>query len=332
VVIPALNEAERLHVLLDALAHQTCPPHQVVVADAGSTDATRKLSEAQGALVVDGGRPAAGRNAGAQAATGELVLFLDADVELTNDQLERAVAEFHERELTAATAHIAPIEREPRNIFACDVANLYLDAMQYVVPHAPGFFIMVSREVHDSIGGFDESLVLAEDHDYVARAAKHGKFRVLRSCDIATSMRRIEKEGLVRLAFMYLYCELYVVTGQPIREVPFDYEFASFEPAERSEMRVAFDELRERLSEIAEKVVSVSADGLEGLRELGAGDTEATVFDRLLEELPTDELEQLERYVRARARLARRRSRQAVRRLATAGEAIRQQLMRLSER
>ena len=116
--------------------------------------------------------------------------------------------------------------------------------MQYVAPHAPGFCILVRREVHEAIGGFDETVVLAEDHDYVQRAAEHGTFRVLRDCMVRTSMRRIEKEGLVRLAFKYLYCELYVVTGRPIREVPFDYEFAAFEPGERPGLRADLEGLR----------------------------------------------------------------------------------------
>ena len=76
--------------------------------------------------------------------------------------------------------------------------------MQYVVPHAPGFCILVRRDVHNQTGGVDESVVLAEDHEYVQRAAQIGKFRVLRSAPMPTSMRRIEKEGLVSLSFKYL--------------------------------------------------------------------------------------------------------------------------------
>ncbi len=307
VVIPTLNEAERLPALLDALKRPPFPPDQVIIADAGSADETRAIAAAHGALLVDGGRPAAGRNAGARAATGELVLFLDADVAVAHDMLEAAITEFVERDLVAATAFIEPIEREPQNIFACDVANLYLDVMQYVVPHAPGFFILVRRDVHEAIGGFDETLLLAEDHDYVARAAKQGKFRVLRCCPVATSMRRIEKEGLLRLAFMYLYCELHVMTGQPIREVPFDYEFAAFRPAVRPDARVTFEELRERLGDLAEAVMAASLDTLELLRELGSTDIRPSRFHQLLTKLPAGEIDQLHRYLGERARLLSRR-------------------------
>jgi len=66
VVIPALNEAERLPLLLDSLDRQTRRADRIVVADARSADGTRAIAEARGALVVEGGMPAVGRNAGAR--------------------------------------------------------------------------------------------------------------------------------------------------------------------------------------------------------------------------------------------------------------------------
>ena len=138
--------------------------------------------------------------------------------------------------------------------------NLYLEIMQYVAPHAPGFCILVRRDVHEAIGGFDETVVLAEDHDYVQRAAEQGKFRVLRWAPVRTSMRRIEKEGLVRLAFKYLYCELFVVSGRAHREVPFDYEFAAFDRDKRETVHVGFDKVRERLRTLGDPLAGLSAE------------------------------------------------------------------------
>jgi glycosyltransferase involved in cell wall biosynthesis len=288
----------------------------VVVADAGSMDETRRLAERRGATVVDGGKPAAGRNAGAQAAIGDLILFLDADDEIDEDFIATVLDEFVARELSVATTFVDPIERDPRNIFACEVVNLYLDVMQYVAPHAPGFCILVRRDVHEAIGGFDETVILAEDHDYVQRAAEQGKFRVLSNIRVGTSMRRIEKEGLVRLAFKYLYCELYVVTGTPIREVPFDYEFAAFEPAERPEAAAAIESLRERLDGFANAALGASADGLQGLLQLATRESSPSSFDRALRDLGEGDVRRLRRYVGARFRLARRLPRR-VARLAT---------------
>lgn len=330
VVVPALNEEQRLPLLFDALERQTRRPDQVVIADAGSTDDTRVVAVAHGATVVAGGRPAAGRNAGAAVATGDLLLFLDADDELDDDFIASALEEFADRRLAVATSFVEPIERDPRNIFATEVVNLYLDVMQYVAPHAPGFCILVRRDVHEVIDGFDETVVLAEDHDYVQRAAEHGKFRVLQSTSVATSMRRIEKEGLVRLAFKYLYCELYVVTGRPIREVPFDYEFAAFAPGDRTDAQRAVAALRARLGSLADSVIAAPGNGLDALARLGSREITPAAFDRLLSDLGAEDVRRLRRYVGARFRLARRMPRRAVARIRRAGDAIWRELVRVA--
>lgn len=270
IVIPALNEAERLPALLTALASQTMPPAAVVVADAGSTDETASIARAAGARVVMGGLPGPGRNAGAAVATTDLVLFLDADTLPASDFLGRALAEFSERELDCATSLIEPIEREARNIFVCDVCNLYLRAIQFVSPHAPGFCIFVRTAAHRAIGGFDETVVMAEDHDYVQRVARIGTFGVLTSVRLATSMRRIEKEGLVRLAFKYLYTEILTLAGRPIHSVPFNYEFGRFASRES----------------VLERLMRVEFT--------------AETFERWLLELPWPDLNELEAYVRER--------------------------------
>jgi glycosyltransferase involved in cell wall biosynthesis len=329
VVVPALNEAERLPALFDALDRQTRRPDQVVIADAGSTDATKSVAETRGATVVPGGKPAAGRNAGARVATGDLLLFLDADDELDDDFIATALEEFADRKLSVATSFVEPIERDPRNIFATEVVNLYLDVMQYVAPHAPGFCILIKRSVHEVIGGFDETVVLAEDHDYVQRAAEHGKFRVLQTASVATSMRRIEKEGLVRLAFKYLYCELFVVTGRPIREVPFDYEFAAFAPDERADARQGIAALRERLGGLAESALALPGDGLERVRRLGSTEITPAAMDRELANLGAEDIRRLRRYVGARLRLARRTPRAVGTRIRRAGDAIWRELVRV---
>jgi glycosyltransferase involved in cell wall biosynthesis len=305
VVIPALNEAERLPRLLDMLSAQTRPADAVVVADAQSTDATRAIAEAHGATVVEGGRPAVGRNAGAAAATTGLILFLDADDEPDSGFIERAVDEFLDRGLGCAAGQVEPVERDPANIFVCDAVNLYLLLMQHIAPHAPGFCILVRRDVHEEIGGFDETVVLAEDHEYVQRAANVAKFRVLRNAAMRTSMRRIEKEGLPRLAIKYLYCEMYAVTGRPIHDVPFDYEFAAFDEEAGEPRFLGLPPLKEQLEKLAEPVADVSADVRERLRVLATSDIPTDRFEQRLHEFEPDDLRQLRRYVARRIDIAR---------------------------
>src|SRR6266511_3482136 len=81
VIVPTWNEAKYLPALLASLQAQTAPPLEVIVADSGSTDGTPDLARAAGALVLEGGRkgPGEGRNRGARAARGDVLLFVDAD-------------------------------------------------------------------------------------------------------------------------------------------------------------------------------------------------------------------------------------------------------------
>ena len=82
VVIPAFNAERTLGAVLDALTHDPQRPDEVIVVDDGSTDLTAQIARAHGARVVDGGRvgyAGGARNRGWDAATGDVVVFLDSD-------------------------------------------------------------------------------------------------------------------------------------------------------------------------------------------------------------------------------------------------------------
>jgi glycosyltransferase involved in cell wall biosynthesis len=92
VVVPTFNRRQRLSRVLDGLDRQTVPASlfEVVIVDDGSTDDTRTWLEKNrdrpyGVKVVSqtNGGPSKARNAGVEAASGELILFLDDDVEPT---------------------------------------------------------------------------------------------------------------------------------------------------------------------------------------------------------------------------------------------------------
>ena len=243
VIIPTLNEIAYLPQLLDALAVQTRLPDEVIVADAGSKDGTAELARARGARIINGGMPAVGRNAGARAAKGDLLLFLDADVLPPPDFIARVLEEFEQKKQDVATCFIAPLDGNPLDGMICVGTNLYFQIIQPVSPHAPGFCILSKRTIHEKMGGFDESLTLSEDIDYARRAKRHGKFGILSSTRIPVSMRRVGKEGLVGLGLKYAWCEIYALMGKPVRNVPFEYEFGTFSPPNVSN-RLDFFQLR----------------------------------------------------------------------------------------
>jgi len=86
VIIPARNEAHNLPALLRSLAAQSVKPREIIVVDDGSTDRTAERARELGATVIASkplaegwrGKPWACHQ-GAQTATGDLLLFVDAD-------------------------------------------------------------------------------------------------------------------------------------------------------------------------------------------------------------------------------------------------------------
>src|SRR5574341_89216 len=107
VIIPTLNEAKTIPTLLDALDAQIRKPDEIIVADAGSTDGTPDVARGRGARVVRGGRPGPGRNAGARAAVGDLLFFLDADVVPRPEFFAKALGEFEVNGYAVATTLVA---------------------------------------------------------------------------------------------------------------------------------------------------------------------------------------------------------------------------------
>ena len=109
IIIPTYNEEDYLPNLLDSIKSQNFDDYEVIVADANSTDRTREIAESYGCIVVDGGLPAVGRNNGARVAKGEYLLFLDSDLELTDDYLRNVLYEFKMEQLGIAITRMKPL-------------------------------------------------------------------------------------------------------------------------------------------------------------------------------------------------------------------------------
>ena len=99
VLIPARNEEKNLPKLLAAIATQTFQPHQVIVIDDQSTDSTAAIAHSTGVQVIQTQvlPPGwTGKNwalqTGYEIASGEILIFLDADTEPQPEFLNRLVA------------------------------------------------------------------------------------------------------------------------------------------------------------------------------------------------------------------------------------------------
>jgi len=212
--------------LLKSIRKQAYKNKEVIVADARSTDKTCEIASGYGARVIEGGMPSIGRNNGAKKSKGEIILFLDADVVLPDAYfLESVIKEFERKGLDIATCYPVPIAGKSIDRLFHNIFNIYTEFLKSLMPHTPGFCILVRRALHEQVGGFDEETKLAEDHDYAKAAIKFGKFGIIKSRKIPVSIRRFEKDGRLNIVTKYFFCELHRLVFGPIKHDLFNYQF-----------------------------------------------------------------------------------------------------------
>ena len=224
VVVPTLNEERYLPALLHSLARQTLPVHELIVADAQSDDATVEIAERAGARIVTGGHPGVGRNEGARVATGEWLLFLDADVKLPAAALAEAFEEMRKERLDSASCWFVPDSRDVFLRFNHWFSSHYFRLSSKLGwPHSIGAFLLLRRAQHEEIGGFDLTITVAEDQDYVRRLAKSGRYGFIRRPVVEIAARRFETEGSLRMSLKWMGIELHRLVIGEIRGEYFRY-------------------------------------------------------------------------------------------------------------
>jgi glycosyltransferase involved in cell wall biosynthesis len=241
IIIPTLNEEKCLPLLLKEIKKQkfdegkenkssSSPSlslgkssvYEVIVADAGSTDKTIEIAKSFGCKVVKGGSPAKGRNEGAKTARGDILLFTDADnIYLPEDFLKSLLEEFEKRKLDVASFPIYP-KGNIFDKFAYGLYNRWVQLVQRFSAYATNS-VLIRRNIHQKVGGFDEEIKIAEDHFYAKTAKKFGKFGFIKTKPVLTSTRRFEKDGRLKTYLKYLIAGIYMFFFGPIKKDIFRY-------------------------------------------------------------------------------------------------------------
>ena len=224
IIIIAKNEEKLLPKLLESIKNQDYKDYEIIVSDANSTDNTRKIARKYNCKIVSGGLPPIGRNNGARIAKGDIFLFLDADALLPENFLSMNIEEFNKRKLTQATAILFPLSDKIIDKMLHMSYNTFAKTMQYFSPHAGGICIFCRKDVFLKSGGFDESIKIAEDHAFVKKCKKYGKFRILKSVPLLCDVRRFEKEGRLSVIKKYLRIAAHRSLKGEIYNPHFDYE------------------------------------------------------------------------------------------------------------
>ena len=190
-IIPAYNEEQLLGRTLCALkdaAGALQEPWEIVVADDASTDRTAEIAREHGALVVTvhNRQIAATRNAGARAARGEFLLFIDADTVVTAGALRSAVAAMQQ----GAAGGGCAFRFDGRLPLYGRVMAAVGTPLYRLLGIASGCFLFCTRQAFEAVGGFNEELFGAEEYAMSRAIRRQGRFVVLREF-VTTSGRKL---------------------------------------------------------------------------------------------------------------------------------------------
>jgi len=203
VVVPARNEEELLPRCLFALRQQEFGNFEIVVVDSASTDDTQQVARSFGARVIRLEEPGVGRarQAGFDAAEGDIIVSTDADAIYKPDWLQRIVAPFAD---PAVVGTFGTIELTGKRLWTSLGHTLFsgFQAANLRVGHplfcGPNF--AVRKDAFRDVDGFranGEFPDEAEDVLLAQKLKKRGKIVFLSGNKVIVSSRRLDKgQGL----------------------------------------------------------------------------------------------------------------------------------------
>ena len=183
VIVPAYNAEQTLEGCLMALTNQPLPSGaelEIIVVDDGSTDDTAALAHRYGVRVISqvNAGPAAARNTGARAASGELLLFTDADCVPAHDWAACMAAPFADPTVAGAKGTYRTTQSEPVARFVQIEYEDRYDRMcrQEHIDFVDTYSAAYRRDVFLQAGGFDATFPSAsvEDQEFSFRLAQAG--------------------------------------------------------------------------------------------------------------------------------------------------------------
>jgi glycosyltransferase involved in cell wall biosynthesis len=160
VIIPVKNGGSVFEECLASLRASQSASYEIIVLDDGSTDNSAEIAKRYSCHLVElpsSLGPSNARNRGAKMAKGDILLFIDADIIVRQDTLQRISTIFHDSELVAVTGVLA--ENIRYNNFSSQYKNLWMRYSYLEMPDKVSLFYTsvaaIRREIFLKTDGFD---------------------------------------------------------------------------------------------------------------------------------------------------------------------------------
>ncbi|GAB1442132.1 hypothetical protein MASR2M39_09670 [Ignavibacteriales bacterium] len=216
IIIPVLNEEKLLPGLLENLAAITNNKDsvEVIVADGGSSDNSVKICKNRVDKVIDVSKEevnniASGRNAGAWAASGKILIFCNADILFASPgSLLAEISEIFrsDEKLSAIAAWVEtfPHEEKPIDKLFHLFYNHYFRLLNILkLGMGRGECIIVRNSDFMKIGGFNPELPAGEDFELFNRLINLGNVEYSKKIKVFESPRRFRKLGYLKVTSIW---------------------------------------------------------------------------------------------------------------------------------
>ncbi len=206
VIVPAFNEEVELArnlPLLQRAMERSGRPGELIVVDNNSNDRTAEVARGLGARVVfePVNQISRARNAGARAAAGRHLVFVDADTAVSPGLLAAALANLESGRCAGGGA-VVELDAYPRR-WVRSFVRLF-NRLMVLRGLAAGAFVYCLREGFEAVGGFSQRLFAAEELAFSRSlrlwGRRHGlEFRVVTAHPVVTSSRKLRWHSTARV-------------------------------------------------------------------------------------------------------------------------------------
>lgn len=228
IVIPTLNEESFLPCILADLMKQKQKNFEIIIVDGDSEDKTKSIAvEFSRDLpirfyTVARRSVSYQRNIGSQKAKGKYIVFLDADTRIYSSFTKRLASYITRTKGLIFIPAVSPDMVNSQTKVVFNLTNFLVEMSQNIGrPFSSGGSMIFEKNFFHLIGGFSEKVFMSEDHLIIQTAHKHGVHaRFMRGIKIRISLRRMKKQGQLKLFYQYLLtASQYLIKGKVDRKV-----------------------------------------------------------------------------------------------------------------
>ena len=232
IIIPTLNEERFIQRLLESIKKQSFKKFEVVVVDSSDNNKTinivKKYSKFFKLKIIKSNKNTSfQRNIGAKKSLYDLLVFVDADSILKKNVIKNIVKEVKYKKISSGAAYTYALSNKILYKLYYFIFRIYTTIF-YRLDGVNGGLIFCEKSIHNKVGGFDESIVLAEDYEYTKKLIRNSKFKLMNNLVVKTSIRRFDHEGKLVLPIKLIAAGLYRILFGDIKNDIFRYKFGMF--------------------------------------------------------------------------------------------------------